>query len=228
MDNYKYSNTAMPIQDVMANIEEYIIPENRAIIEYLWDKNILTTLTNDYENDFSGVKVGKLSEENEEIFRKMVLETQKLDRTIFPTFTSDRVITVPIVPGKEDTFEAFKPLVDLLKDQDVQKDGYMTVDEFYISCGCYDIINNPNRNIEEPKYEDFPNIHEYKVAVEKYLEITRLPRIKVVDESKITKPLEEYLAEKDLLDCYDNEEGKIFYNRRLYEGHMRFKASIQK
>ena len=225
----KYGYTSMPIQDVMANIEEFIIPENRAIIEYLWDKNILTKQTNNYENDFSFIQLGELSEENEKLFWEFVNEYSGLDEKTDKMFTLYKGISIPITPGSEDTFEIFKPLVDLLKYQDVQKDGYMTIDEFYINyTDCYRTIDNPNYN-EGPEVEDYPNIEEYIKAYNEYIKTTEsLPIIKVVDESKITKSLEEYLEENGLLDCYDEEEGKIFYNRRLYEGHMKYKRSMQK
>ena len=48
-------------------------------------------------------------------------------------------------------------------------------------------------------------------------------KVRVYDETKATKSLEGYLEDAGLLDCYDAEEKKIFFNRRLYEGHMRYK-----
>ncbi len=219
MEDYAY--VSMPINEVMDNIEKYVIPENRKIIEYLWDKNILTTQTNNYDNDFSWISLGELSEENNRIFWD-IANTVDGDELEVPKFTTYKAISIPILPGTKDTFEDFKPLVDLLKYQDVQKDGYMTIEEFYINyTDCYKIIDNPH-NIKEPQYEDYDSISLYSKAYEEYLKLST-SKIKVVDEEKIIKPLEEYLKDYNLLEYYDNEDGKIFYNKRLYDGHMKYK-----
>ena len=52
-EKMKYHYLSEPIYIVMENIDKYVIPENIRAIEYLWDKNILTTQTNDYFDDFS-------------------------------------------------------------------------------------------------------------------------------------------------------------------------------
>lgn len=222
----KYEYVATDIKTVMENIGEFVIPENQRIIEYLWDMNILTTHTNDYDNDFSWVAIGELSYENQKIFWEYVNKTMSLDEKSFPKASNNRSFSVPIKPGTKDTFDDFKPLVDMLKYQDVQKDGYMTIDEFYLNCtDCWDIIDNPEYNpLPEPNYEDYSDPIEYGRAYDRYAESMNVrSRIRVVDKSKITKPLEEYLEETGYSGCYDEEEGKIFYNRRLYEGHMRYK-----
>ena len=230
MEEKRYSYVSTAIQYVMANIDEYVIPENRKIIEYLWDMNILTTHTNNYENDFSWVALGELSEENHEIFWSLANKMGTLDERKEPKFSNNQAISVPVVPGSKDTFEDFKPLVDLLKFQDVQKDGYMTIEEFLINyTDCYSIIDNPDyENLKEPFFEDFNDIKEYKKAVDEYFKRTSLKRIKVVDQSKMTKTIEEYLEEAGLLDFYDKEENKVFYNKRLYDGHMRYKEEYSK
>lgn len=223
----KYSYVSMPIKEVMENMEEFIIPENIRIIEYLWDKNILTTQTNNYEDSFSWISIGELSEENSEIFWRLVNEMLVLDEKMAPKFTTYKGISVPIVPGTKDPFEEFKPLIDLLKPQDVQKDGYMTVDEFFLNCtDCWIVINNPNYGkVQEPQFEDYDNIKDYYKACQEYDEISAKRRIKIVDRTKIIKPIEEYLEEAGYSGCYDKEEGKIFYNQRLYDGHMRYKSN---
>ena len=229
MENKRYAYVSTDIRTVMNNEEEYIIPENRRIIEYLWDHNIVTKQTNNYENDYSWVQIGKLSEENDEIFFSCVNDRDMAfrDEEKEPKISSARGFSVPIKPTPGvDTFEAFKPLVDLLKPQDVQKDGYMTIEEFYIYCtDCWQIVDNPEYNpLPAPRYEDYSNPVEYGEAYDKYAESVNVKRrIKVVDESKIVKPLEEYLEETGYSGCYDEEEGKIFHTRRLYEGHMRYK-----
>lgn len=222
-------NLAKPINEVMDNVEDFIIQENIRAIEYLWNLNILTTQTNNYDNDFSWIAIGKLDEENEKIFRELSKKyaMARDNEPIIGSIYGGRGFSVPVVPGTRDVFEDFMPLFKDFKMQDVQKDGYMTVEEFYIKCtDCWSVIDNPNRHpLPTPKKGDFPSVEEYCKAYDAYLEsLEGLSKIKVFDPNKCVKGLNEYLADANLLDCYDEEEGKIFYNRRLYEGHMRYKA----
>ena len=189
--------------------------------------NILTTQTNNYENEFSWVQIGELSDENDKIFWRLANEMMGLDEHLTPKFSMFKGISVPIIPGTKNTFEDFKSLVDLFQPQDVQKDGYMTEDEFFIKIGFFKIVDNPEfGKIPEPEFEDYDDTKKYQKACQKYRD-SLIRRIQVVDSTKITKPIEEYLEERGYSGCYDKEEGKIFYNKRLYEGHMRFKNKEQ-
>ena len=215
---------SVPINLVMANIEKYVIKENRRAIEYLWDKNILTTQTNNYDNEESWIAFGELSDENLEIVMREINTSVSYGGIPRFAFNHGKAIEIPTKPGTKDTFEDFKYLIDKLEDQDVQKDGYMTIDEFYIDCmGFYKLTNNPFYHpLIEPKRKDYSTEEMYRKALNFYLnEPVLLRKIKVVDESKIARPLEEYLKEKGLY--YDSDEKKIFYNKRLYDGHMRYK-----
>ena len=221
-------NLAMPIQDVMANPREYIIPENLKAIEYLWDMNIMTKQTNDYENEDSWIAIGMLSKENEDIYNEM------RNNKIFRDPRTPGILTqygngfrIPIKPGTKDTFETFLQLFNQFQVQDVQRDGYMTIDEFYANyTDCWKVIHNPYIDLE-PKFEDYENLYTYREARRDFQKnkYPTTPKIRVFDETKATKSLEEYLKEAGFLDCYDAEEKKIFLNKRLYEGHMKYKAN---
>lgn len=233
MSEKSYHYVTMPINRVMDNIEQFIIPENRRAINYLWDKNILTVQTNNYDNEDSWINIGKLSEENSKIFWNFA-NTSYLLRDNDPKIGlvgNGIGFRVPIVPGTMDTFEAFKPLIDVMKMQDVQKDGYMTIEEFYIKCtDCHSIVDNPNYHpLLKPKERDYPDAHSYSAAYDQYVESVLEPRhLLVFDSSKCVKDFDEYLKEAGLLGCFDQEEGKIFLNKRLYEGHMRYKKMMGK
>ena len=216
---------SMPIQEVMNNPTEYIIPENLKAIEYLWDMNIITTQTNDYENEDSWITFRGLSPENEEIITKLRNDVQWLDESK-PGICNHHGVgfRIPIKPGIMDTFPYFKELFKLLKYQDVQKEGYMTIEEFYCNyTDCFKVVKNPYLG-QDPKPEDFDSIDEYLKKANEFVRLyPNTPTIKVFDPSKTKKSLEEYLEENGLLDCYDAEEGKVFYCRRLYEGHIKYK-----
>ena len=118
---YQYS--AVDMKTVMSNPEEYIIPENLEACRLLWSKNIFTKMNNNYDNDYSWITINTLSPENQELFNSLSLT----DRRVGLTYGGFG-FKIPIVPGPgNDTFAAFKELIDLFHMQDVQTDGYMTV-----------------------------------------------------------------------------------------------------
>ncbi len=231
MASYHYLSE--PTYKVMDNIETYIIPENRRALEYVWSKNIMTQQTNNYDNVDSWINIGMLSPENSEIFYRIANATMLTpsDQPKIGLVGNGRGFYVPIVPGTMDTFEAFKPLIDVFQMQDVQKDGYMTIEDFYFQyTDCYSYIPNPDYHpLLEPKHIEGEDPKEFSRRFEEYVESVLTPsKLKVVDPLKMTKSLEEYLEDCNLLDYYDREEEKIFYNKRLYDGHMRYKEMVSK
>lgn len=233
MSDHAYIYPSMDIATVMDNIDEFIIPENQRAVKYLWSKNILTEQNNNYDNKDSWINIGKLSAENAKIFWELAndMRFNNPSNVRIGLVGKGKGLRVPIVPGKgNDTFEAFRPLIDIFGMQDVQKDGYMTVDEFLIGyIDCYRIIRNPEYNpLVNPRYLKITDPIEFAKAYSAYADsATVLKYLKVVDTDKMVKPLEEYLKDFGLLEFYDEEEGKIFYNRQLYEGHMRYKKEAK-
>ena len=232
MSDHPWIYPSMNITAVMANINEYVIPENQRAVQYLWSKNILTVQNNNYDNRDSWINIGELSEENAKIFWGLandLIFNQPTDIKI-GYVGNGKGFRVPIVPQKgRDTYSAFRPLIDMLGMQDVQKDGYMTVDEFLKEyTDCFQIIRNPDYNpTVNPRYLGITDPHEFARAYERYVEsVSGLRYLKIADESKMVKPLEEYLKDAGLLSFYDPDEGKIFYNQMLYDGHMRYKKGI--
>lgn len=221
---------SMPIQEVMANPEAFIIPENLDAVKYLWSMNIVTQQNNDYENEDSWIAIGMLSKENEEIFTRL-RNDEKLQDPSKPGILDHhgRGFRVPVKPGTKKTIEDFLPLFSMLKFQDVQRDGYMTLDEFFARyTDCWKQIDNPYLELE-PSPEDYmDNPKEYLKAVQEFysMRYPNTPKIRVYDETKATKSIEEYLKDAGFLDCYDPEEKKVFLNRTLYEGHMRYKQMV--
>lgn len=220
---------SLPIEVVMENPGLYIIPENISAIEYLWNMNILTRQTNDYENDDSWISLGMLSKENEEIFSRLRNDPNYLDQHNAGVLLEYGYgFRVPVKPGTKDPLDEFLPLFSELKMQDVQRDGYMTLDEFYAKyTPCFKVIDNPYLALE-PNIDNCSSVDEYREKLNDYkrMRYPDTPTIRVFDETKATKSLQEYLADVGLAGCYDPLEGKIFLNRRLYEGHMRYKESL--
>lgn len=218
---------ATSIEDVMKKPDKFIIPENLKAIDYLWSLNILTTMTNDYDNDYSWISFGVLSEENYQVLKQISQMSEKGDYSKPGVLDSYGVgIRIPLKPGSKDAFDDFMELLKLFKVQDVQRDGYWTIDQFHSRfTGCVKMGINPYFDAE-PNMEDYDDFESYAYALREFdrlYDVGRSEKIPVYDENKATKTLEEYLADYGLLDFYIPEEGRIYKNRRLYEAHLRYK-----
>lgn len=217
---YQYS--VVDMKAVYDDIDEYIIPENQRACKLLWSKNIFTKMCNNYDNVDSWITISLFSEENKNLFDELALKDKRFGRT-----WGGIGFRIPVKPSKEnDTYESFKELIDLFPMQDVQKDGYMTVEEFleYYE-GCYKMIANPEyKPLIKPRLQDYDDPILYSQAFSAYVESVSKPReIRVFDETKVVKSIDEYLAESKFANFYDAEEGKIFYNKMYYDAHMRYK-----
>lgn len=214
------------IDTVMDNPRKYIIEENLRTIEYLWSHNILTKQTNDYDNTFSFVALGKLSQENEEIYMDMSNDEEGYNnrRNNGTTNSYGKSIKVLVVPGTKDPFEDFLPIMKKFKPQDVQADGYISLDNFYANkeSHCCKWIKNvylehePTGHSEEElrasmafRNKNYPNSE----------------NIIVYDETKAKMSHIEYLKKHGLDGLYDPDLGRIYYNKRLYDQHMEYKRS---
>jgi len=222
MADTRYQYSAVDMSEVSGNIDEFIIPENQEACRLLWSKNIFTVMCNNYENENSWITISTLSEENKKLFDELAQEDERFGRT-----WGGIGFRVPIKPepGKS-TFEAFKELIDLFPMQDVQKDGYMTEEEFLMYyCDCYKIAPNPEyRRMLEPRIEDYENMDKYTEDYFKYLDMIGVPEgIRIFDETKMTKTTKEYIQESKFANFYDEEEGKVFYSKFYYDAHLRYK-----
>lgn len=217
---YQYSVIDMKV--VMSNPEEFIIPENLDACKLLWSKNIFTRMNNNYDNDHSWITINTLSPENQEIFNSLSLFDNRFGVTY-----GGIGFRIPIVPGPGNyTFEAFRELIDLFPMQDVQKDGYMTVEEFMIHyTDCYKVEYTPEyKELTAKMMSPDGDVLLYNREFEQYMSMNGVRRrVRVFDSSKMTKPIEQYIAESMFADFYDADEQKVYYNEMYYEAHLRYK-----
>lgn len=222
---YQYSVVDMKL--VMSNPEEFIIPENLEACKLLWSKNIFTKMTNNYDNDFSWITINQFSPENQALFESLCLGDKRFGLT-----WGGIGFKIPIVPGKgNDTFQAFKELIDLFPVQDVQKDGCMSTEEFMMYyTDCYRMEYTPEyKEMVAQMMSPDGDVLLYNREFEKYMNYMNIRRrVRVFDPSKMTKPLEEYIADSMFADYYDPENGMIYYNEMYYQAHMRYKEQQEK
>ena len=217
---YQYS--IIDMQLVMNDPEEFIIPENLEACKLLWSKNIFTKMCNNYDNEFSWITISQFSPENQALFDELSLGDKRFGLTY-----GGIGFKIPIVPGKgNDTYEAFKELIDLFAVQDVQKDGCMTAEDFMIYyTDCYKMEYTPEyRELTAHLMSPDGDVLLYNREFEKYMNYMNVRRrIRVFDSSKMTKSIEEYVADSMFADCYDPDNGMIYYNQMYYQAHMRYK-----
>lgn len=191
----KYQYTSLDVELVMDNPEEYIIPELLPACKNLWAMNIFTKMcSNRDENGHSYIWTTILSEENQTIFDKLKKE--------YPEFVGKQDSVCKIDFLTEDLSETeikklFNKIISCFKPQDVQKDFYVTAEQFLIDCGCYREIKNPRKEIGQPKL------------------------LKVFDKKKVKKPIEEYLKEKGVT-TYDPETQRIYQSEFFLKRHLDF------
>lgn len=222
---YQYSVVDMKL--VMSNPEEFIIPENLEACKLLWSKNIFTKMTNNYDNDFSWITISQFSPENQALFESLCLGDKRFGLT-----WGGIGFKIPIVPGPgNDTYEAFKELIELFPVQDVQKDGCMTTEEFMMYyTDCYRMEHTPEyKELVSHMMSPDGDVLLYNREFEQYMNYMNIRRrVRVFDPSKMTKSLEEYIAESMFADWYDPDNGMIYYNEMYYNAHMKYKAEQKK
>ncbi len=217
---YQYSIVDMA--SVASDIEEFIIPENQEACKLLWSKNIFTLMCNNYDNENSWITFSALDESNQKLFDELAKSNPCFGKT-----WGGIGIKIPIKPMPGiDVFSQFKPLIDMFTYQDVQKDGYMTKEDFLnFYCCCYKMVPNPEYvDIPEPVYESFPTKEEYIKAYVYYCDHHLIPtKVRVFDETKMTKSFAEYLAESSFNEYYDVDNERIYYNDFYYQAHLKYK-----
>ena len=222
---YQYS--AVDMNYVYQTPEEFIIPENLEACKLLWSKNIFTVMCNNYDNEDSWITISTLDESNQKLFDELC-ESHPEN---FGQTWGGVGITVPIQPAKgRDAFAAFKPLIELFSYQDVQKDGYMSKEEFLnYYCGCYKMVPNPlYEDLPEPVYAEDGDKQEYIKQYAYYCDHHLIPKtVRVFDETKMEKSFDEYLAESLFAGLYDADNGHVYYNDFYYQAHLKYKGKQQ-
>lgn len=221
---YQYSRVDMKV--VMDDPEEFIIPENLEACKLLWSKNIFTKMCNNYDNDYSWITVSDLSPENQALFQEYALIDKRFGLT-----WGGIGFKVPIVPGEgNDTYEAFKELIELFLVQDVQKDGCMTIEEFMTYyTDCFRMEYTPEyKELTSHMMSPDGDVLIYNRELEKYMNYNGIRRrVRVFDPTMMTKSLEEYIADSQFAGLYDPDNGMIYYNDMYYQAHMRYKEQMK-
>ena len=211
---YHYSYVGM--EEVMRNPDEYIIPELQTACKKLWSMNIFTFMCSD-RNDggHSYILLEKLSDENQAIFDEIRKEHPK--NFIFSQYRNCYGIDFNTENlSEQEISEKFEKAISCFKQQDIQKPFYITREQFLLDCGCYSEVPNP-KFVEDPG--PMPIGTDLKALDEWFAKVDQPKMLKVFDETKVVKPIEEYLKEKNIT-TYDPKTQRIYQSEFFLKRHL--------
>lgn len=214
----KYNYTYVNMEEVMRNPDEYIIPELQEACKKLWSMNIFTFMCSN-RNDFghSYIFLEKLSTENQSIFDK--LRKEYPENYIYDQYRKCFGIDFNTEDLSEQKIaEKFEKAISYFKHQDIQKPFFITREQFLLECGCYSEVPNP-KYVEEPG--PMPTGTDLKAIDEWFDKINQPKMIKEFDESKVVKPMDEYLKEKGVT-TYDPKTQRIYKSKFFLNRHLEF------
>lgn len=119
----KYNYTYVPLEYVINEPDEYIIPECIEACKAFWDKNIETFMVSNYDDNTLYVLIMNISKENEDIVKNMMEEDS---RYFYDAYRDTYGIRVNGM-SKGDSFELLT-LVDVFKMQDTTR--YQSEEEY--------------------------------------------------------------------------------------------------
>lgn len=149
--NTKYQYSYIDMENVINDINEYVIPECQPACKSLWSKNIETFMTSNYEDDILYVLVSELSDDNLQIFKDL---KESDNRYYYDEYR--HTYGIEVSNRDEIGAEELRSLTDAFILQDIEKRRYMTSDKFLSSFNCKSsiepdgtIIRRPNPNPQD-------------------------------------------------------------------------------
>lgn len=192
--------------------EKWIIEECIPACQILWDKNIYTFMCSDQldQNAWIEIRLATLSDEN-----KQVLETIKKQYNCYQYHTGCINISVP-GKGIRARQELIK-IANMFAMQDVlDPTAFTTLEEILISSGCSKQIPNPAYKPLEEQLKDLTFANWGMSMEEEY--------ITVVDETKITRPVLDYITSFGAI----WEDDKIYRSEFDYNKHLKYLEYLNK
>lgn len=211
-----------PQETVEKEAERFIMPECLPACKELWKKNIYTYMVSDHLNEgecWIEVELDALSDENKDVYMQLDCE----DITKFSYHYKTLNFGVKCVG-----LEAQQKLLFLAKQfkmQDVQlENAYLLPETFLMRyCGCYEEYDNPDYKYMTPPWEDNTiSIEEQIEQTKKYTEweisINSVKRLRKFAPEKVTKPIEEYAKEHNMI----YEDGRVYFSKFHYDKHKNY------
>lgn len=216
-DNKAYEGASRVSQEaVETEPRRWVIEECVPACQVLWDKNIYTFMCSDGLDDDAWICVEAdcLSPENIDILKDITGVDYSLDKTSRGSL---------IASGKGiNAQEELLRMAEQFVMQDVpDKYALLGREDLLKRCGCFVQVPNPD-------YVSIENLSLTSTDLDEMEEYHRrlyTPEfIKQLDESKVTKSLEEYAREVGAV--IDPETGLIYESQFHYDKHLRYVESL--
>jgi len=200
--------TSTPMEMVEQNPEEYIIPECLDACKILWTKNIFTGMcSNNNDNGTTWIAIEQLSENNSKILEEM----KKLGYVSHYRSWHQLIVESEGKIAKE----LLEKLASQFNIQDIPC-GYTDVETFLANIGISKEIPN-SQYIEK----DISSMNDAD-RLEYLFGPQSSPTITVYDETKLQKPIQEYVEDNGLLKLYVPSEGRIYDSEYYLQKHNNF------
>lgn len=214
------SGMRVSMEVVEKNPRVYIIEECIPACKELWKKNIYTFMVSDHYDEgncWIEIDLDNLSDENKEIYNNLVGEN------IIKFSYHSGCVNFGV---KEVGASAQQKLLELAQQFEMQDipygEGYITLEDYLIKCGCYDEIENPNYiEMEEPWNSSVPieQLGEYIIKYDEWKNSDKSEKtIRVFNPSKVTRPLNEYFINSNVV--YDGE--RVYMSDYHYKKHLNY------
>lgn len=218
----KYQYSHIPMEEVVKNIDEYIIPELQDPCVCLWDRNIFTFMVSN-RNDGGSSYIcldGNLSEKNQKIWDELSRKyPKKYYKDAYRNALTIKIEDTTKMTEREITNE-FMHMVLNFELQDVPSKFYLNKEQYLIKCGCYDEIPNPEYIDDVGPMPQTANLEE----LDEWIAKTRQPEtIKIFNKNKKIKSLKKYVKENGDIDKFDVETGRVYTNKYFLERHNYYK-----
>lgn len=221
---YQYSH--VPVEEVEKNIDEYIIPELQPALKALLEKNIFTFMcSNQDDKNIAYIILDDLTEVNEALFQ--AYRQEKPENFLFDGYRQANRIQIKDTStlNKQEISDKFLELVKGFILQDVPKKFYLEKEDYLVKCGCFNEIDNPKykkvgtmptKNAAESPRQYLKRLDEWTISLS-------IPKtIKVFDETKVKKSLDEYVQENGDEDKFDKENERVYISPYFLQKHKNY------
>ena len=212
-------------EEVENNPEKYIMTECIPACKELWSKNIYTFMVSNYVGE-SGIWVeiyNEISAENLNYLKS--LKEKNINVNVY----HDGCYRIEVNHIGQAASDLLLEICKGFKIQDVPKNiAYFHEEDFLITCGCFDEIENPNYYEMKEFYElEFNTSEEMYSYMKKFSEWQHSENskkyLKKYNPQKKIKSTEEYAKEKNMVFV----NGVIFKSKFDYDKHIKYISNIK-
>lgn len=217
-ESTQYQYMHVELEDVMRNIDEFIIPECQEACKLLWGKNIETFMVSNHEDNHLYVLIEQLSDENKERMKKLIEECPEF--YFFDKFRHYYGIRTDGITKSDEKILA--KLVRPFLMQDILEKRYQTAEEFLDDYKSFS-INDIQQIMKAYDLSTSENV----LQISKSGNVGIRPEY-LLNPERANATLEEALKNTGKRELYDEIEGIVYCSRTFMDWHKRYVKSKSK